>query len=54
MSTVTCHTQGCGNEGQALEMDLSWTDEDGQEHSVDAVVCGVCGHEITDTGGEDA
>jgi uncharacterized CHY-type Zn-finger protein len=54
VTTVTCHTEGCGNEGQALDLDLTWTDEDGQERSVDAVVCGVCGHEITDKEGATA
>jgi hypothetical protein len=51
VTTVTCHTEGCGNEGIGLELDLTWTDEEGTEHAVDQVVCGVCGQTITDTGG---
>jgi hypothetical protein len=51
-NTVTCHTDGCDNNGVPIEMTLSWTetDIDGQlvQHTVSGVVCGVCGQPITD------
>ncbi len=49
MSTVTCHTDGCGNNGEHLEMDLEFRDEDGNViGTIDTVYCGVCGQLITD------
>ena len=35
---ATCHTPGCGNAGETLEV----------PDDVDAVLCGVCGQKITD------
>jgi hypothetical protein len=48
MSTVTCNTGGCANAGIPIELDLTWTDEEGGIHTVGAVACGVCGQSITD------
>lgn len=48
MSTVTCRTEGCPNVDEPIELVLTWVDDDGIEHDVDAVICGVCGHPITD------
>lgn len=48
MSLVTCHTDGCGNSGVPIEMNLSWTDEDGAVHPIESVCCGPCGQPITD------
>jgi hypothetical protein len=50
MTTVTCHTPDCGNADQPIDVDLTFTDPDGETHTVDAVVCGVCGNPITDLG----
>jgi hypothetical protein len=48
---ATCHTEGCGNAGEAIDVgELTWTDEDGTEYT-SAVICGVCGQPITDVGG---
>lgn len=44
---VTCPTAGCDNQGAAITISPSWTDEDGTTHAVDEVVCGVCGTDIT-------
>jgi hypothetical protein len=46
LTVVTCRTEGCSNADQPVELDLTWTDEDGVEHQVDAVHCGVCGQPI--------
>ena len=35
---VTCHTEGCGNEGITITMETEAT----------VFYCGVCGNEITD------
>lgn len=40
-ATLTCHTDGCGNAGVAIEMQI----EDVPEP---AAVCGACGQPITD------
>ena len=50
MTTATCHTEGCGNEGIGLDVTTEWTDDDGATQTVSLVVCGVCGQEITDLG----
>jgi hypothetical protein len=51
-STVTCHTDGCENNGIGIEMTLSFqvTDEWGETSTVTvgSVQCGVCGQPITD------
>lgn len=36
--TVTCHTEGCENDGIGIELTFA----------ADAVACGPCGVEITD------
>jgi hypothetical protein len=54
MTAVTCHTEGCGNAEKPIELDLTFVDDDGAEQPITAVVCGVCGHAITDLGGESA
>lgn len=54
MATVTCHTAGCGNQDMALELDLTFTDDDGQPAMIEWVVCGVCGQQITDVTGRAA
>ena len=51
MATVTCHTEGCGNAGTPIELDLEYTDEEGMTRTVDAVACGACGQPITDLDG---
>lgn len=48
MSTVTCHTEGCFNNGHAIERDLTVRDEQGVVRQVSNVQCGVCGQPITD------
>lgn len=48
MSVVTCHTEGCGNSGEPIELELTWRDEDGVIHQTVRVICGVCGKPITD------
>lgn len=49
MSTLICHTDGCENQDEPVEMDLSvvdpWT---GQTVYVDSAVCGMCWAPITD------
>lgn len=47
MSTVTCHTPGCGNADIGLEMDLD-PEMDGVTFHIDRVICGVCGQPIED------
>ena len=49
MADVTCRTDGCTNAGESIALALTWDDPDtGETHAVDAVVCGVCGQEITE------
>lgn len=48
MTLVTCRTPDCGNSGIPIDMILTYTDETGQVHPVDSVVCGVCSQQITD------
>jgi len=49
MATVTCHTEGCSNADQPIDLELTFTDPDtGETRRVDAVACGVCGQPITD------
>jgi hypothetical protein len=49
MSVCTCHTEGCDNAGEPIELTLSYPDaETGETVYVSSVVCGVCGQEITD------
>lgn len=48
MGIVVCRTDGCANAGAEIDLPLTYEDDDGNEQSVDAVACGVCGQEITD------
>lgn len=48
-STVTCPTEGCENEGIAIPVNSTWTDDDGVEHPMDGFECGPCGTNLTDT-----
>jgi hypothetical protein len=49
MRTVTCHTEGCFNNGIPIELDLVAVDEEtGQSSPVDGVTCGMCRQPITD------
>ena len=45
--TATCHTDGCGNNGEPITFDEP-LDENGQLISLLNVVCGPCGQPITD------
>lgn len=45
MAWLTCHTQGCGNEGVPIELDII-DPETGEP--VSSVLCGPCGQPITD------
>lgn len=46
LATVTCRTKDCGNEGEPISLEIGYLDDDGIEHEVDAIVCGVCGNPI--------
>lgn len=49
MSIATCHTEGCGNAGIPIEVELTATDPvTGETYTVGSVVCGACGQQITD------
>jgi hypothetical protein len=49
MATVICHTEGCSNSGQPIELNVTYVDDEtGETRTVDAVGCGVCGQAITD------
>lgn len=48
MSVVTCHTEGCGNSGIPIEIELTTRDEQGRVSQVSAVFCGACSQPITD------
>jgi hypothetical protein len=49
MSTLTCHTSGCMNEGRPIEFELAVLDPtDGTVSYVDSVICGPCRQPITD------
>ena len=47
MATVTCHTEGCENAGQPIDLDLTYTDDEGNTQTMGAS-CGPCGQPITD------
>jgi hypothetical protein len=51
MAAVTCHTEGCTNAEQTIDLNLEYEDEEGLTQTVDSVACGVCGQPITDLGG---
>lgn len=46
-AVVTCPTEGCENRGVTIVVPTQWTDEDGNAHPIDEVVCGVCGTVLT-------
>jgi hypothetical protein len=48
MSVLTCHTDGCLNQDEPIDMDLDYTDEGGQTQTITDVFCGVCSQPITD------
>lgn len=48
MSILTCHTADCPASGQPVALDLTYTDTEGVTHTADTVICGACGHQITD------
>lgn len=49
MATVTCHTEGCGNAGVPIELDLTfYNDETGETEVAGAVACGACSTPIED------
>jgi hypothetical protein len=48
MAVLTCRTADCPNAGIPIEIDLTWTDENGDTQDVDGAACGVCGETITD------
>lgn len=49
MATVTCRTDGCQNYGHPIDLELTSTDPDtGDTITAGAVICGVCGHAITE------
>lgn len=51
-AVVVCPTPGCQNEGVPIEVLTTWTDDEGTQHPVDSVVCGVCGATLTPVPGE--
>ena len=49
MHTVTCRVEGCPKQDQPVELDLTYLDQDtGEPRTVDAVMCGSCGQQISD------
>lgn len=49
--TATCHTEGCANAEQPIEVVCDYPDPDNPDApltTVGAVQCGVCGQPITD------
>jgi hypothetical protein len=49
MATVVCHTPGCPAQDEAVSgVVVTWEDEDGATHPVDAVICGACSQPTTD------
>lgn len=48
MDTVTCRNPDCVNADRPVPMLLSWVDIEGATRSVDAVMCGACGEQISD------
>ncbi|GAB7005794.1 hypothetical protein JCM18899A_32670 [Nocardioides sp. AN3] len=49
MAIVTCHTEGCSSSSRAIELPLTYPDQDtGENKTVDTVMCGACGQQITD------
>lgn len=49
MSVVTCHTEDCPCAEKPVELATTYPDPDtGETRTVDAVVCGACGQQITD------
>lgn len=49
MAIATCHTEGCGNEGEPIEVgELSMEVPGTGEVITSQVCCGVCGQLVTD------
>jgi hypothetical protein len=48
-AVVACPTDGCDNHQVPLAVPTHYLDDDGAEHPVDEVVCGVCGTVLTPT-----
>lgn len=48
-ANVTCPTAGCPNRGVTLDVVVSFTDETGQEQTVDSIACGICGADLTES-----
>ncbi|WGL50636.1 hypothetical protein P5P86_11740 [Nocardioides sp. BP30] len=48
MAILTCHTDGCRSAAVAIELDLTWVDQNDVTHTVENVTCGSCGQAITD------
>jgi hypothetical protein len=47
MHTCTCHTEGCGNAGFPVDLQLD-SEMDGETFYTTDVYCGACGEQITD------
>ena len=45
LAVVICHTDGCGNAGHPITLDITNPDTGEQ---ITPVICGVCGNPITD------
>lgn len=45
---VTCHTEGCPNAEQTIDLSSIVVDENGAPIPIAVVVCGVCQQTITD------
>lgn len=41
-AVVVCPTEDCSNQGVAISVFTTWTDENGVAHEVDEILCGVC------------
>jgi hypothetical protein len=48
MSTVTCRTDECENNGIPIQLELTARDDEGRVQQITTVICGVCGQLITD------
>lgn len=49
MAIVTCHTEDCASSGRPIELATTYPDiATGQMQTVDVVMCGACGQQITD------
>ena len=49
MRTAVCHTEGCTNADQPINLETDYLDPDtGETMTVGGVYCGVCQQQITD------